>query len=61
MPDGMVDYIDLYQKLLEKDIEVFLFVGNMDAKDGPYGVQEWMKKLKWEYMGKYRLFSGFIL
>jgi carboxypeptidase C (cathepsin A) len=48
--DGMLQYIDEHQTLLENDITVLLFVGQFDRKDGPFGVQEWMKKLKWDKM-----------
>lgn len=58
LPDGMVSYVDLYQKLLEEDLQILLFVGNMDRKDGPVGVQEWMKKLNWEYMDDFHASSG---
>jgi len=48
--DGMLRYIDQHQKILDNNITLVIFVGQFDRKDGPYGVQEWMKKLKWDGM-----------
>lgn len=46
--DGLIRYIDEHQKILDNNITLLVFVGQFDRKDGPYGVQEWMKKLKWD-------------
>jgi carboxypeptidase C (cathepsin A) len=51
--DGMLRYIDEHQKILDNDITLLIFVGQFDRKDGPYGVQEWMKKLKWDGMSAF--------
>ena len=59
LPDGMIDYIDLYRKLLDNDVPILLYVGNMDVRDGPYGVQEWMKKLKWKYIDEFHASSRY--
>jgi carboxypeptidase C (cathepsin A) len=48
--DGMLRYIDEHQKILNNDINLLIFVGQFDRRDGPYGIQEWMKKLKWDGM-----------
>lgn len=39
--------------LLDNNVDVFLYAGNMDMVDGPYGIQEWMKKLKWSHMTEF--------
>jgi len=53
MGDGMVRYIDEHTKILDHNITLLIFVGQFDRKDGPYGVQEWMKKLKWRGMKEF--------
>lgn len=50
MGDAMNRYIDHHKKILDNDIELLIFVGQFDEKDGSYGVQEWMKKLDWDKM-----------
>lgn len=57
MPDGMISYVDLYDKLLEDGLPILLFAGNMDRRDGPVGVQEWMKKLTWKYINDFHASS----
>ena len=52
--DGMLRYIDEHQTILDNNITLLLFVGQFDRQDGPYGVQEWMKKLKWEGMNDFQ-------
>ena len=51
--DGMIRYIDQHQKILDNNITLLIYVGQFDRKDGPYGVQEWMKKLKWGEMDNF--------
>ena len=51
--DGMIRYIDEHQKILDNNITLLIYVGQFDRKDGPYGVQEWMKKLKWSEMDNF--------
>ena len=46
--DGMLRYIDEHQKILDNNITLLIFVGTFDRQDGPYGVQKWMEKLKWD-------------
>ena len=50
MPDALKVYIDDHQKILDNDITLLIYAGNFDKIDGPYGIQEWMKNLKWEGM-----------
>ena len=49
----MIDYVDLYQDLLEAELPILLFVGNMDRNDGPVGIQKWMQKLQWKEMEEF--------
>ena len=51
--DGMVRYIDEHQKILDNNITLLLFYGQFDNHDGPYGAQEWMKKLNWSSIDEY--------
>ena len=55
--DGMLIYIDEHQKILDNNITLLIFVGQFDRKDGPYGVQEWMKKLHWDGMSDFHASS----
>jgi hypothetical protein len=48
--DDMIRYINEHQKILDNNITLLIFVGQFDGLDGAYGVQEWMKKLKWDGM-----------
>lgn len=57
MPDGMISYAYLYDKLLEDGLPILLFAGNMDRRDGPVGVQEWMKKLTWRHINNFHASS----
>lgn len=50
LADGMISYVPVYKRILDSRIPVLLYVGNMDRRDGPFGVMEWMKKLKWRNM-----------
>jgi hypothetical protein len=57
MPDGMISCVPLYDKLLEAGLPILLYVGNMDRKDGPVGVQEWMKKMTWTHIDAFHASS----
>ena len=51
--DVMNGSIAEHQYILDNDIPMLLYIGNMDQLDGPYGVQKWMQKLEWEYMPEF--------
>jgi cathepsin A (carboxypeptidase C) len=51
--DGMIRYIDEHQKILDHGLTLLIFAGNFDNRDGPYGIQQWMKKLKWSEMTEF--------
>ena len=51
--DGMVRYIDEHQKILDNNLTLSIFIGQFDMRDGPYGIQEWMKSLKWSEIDKF--------
>ena len=57
MPDALNVYIEDHKKILDNNITLLLFVGQFDKKDGPYGVQEWMKKLDWEGIDEFHASS----
>lgn len=49
----MIRYVDQHQKILDNNITLLIFAGNFDGRDGPYGIQEWMKSLKWGHMSDF--------
>lgn len=48
--DQMIDRIAEHQKILDNNITLVLFYGQFDLRDGPYGAQEWLRKMKWDGM-----------
>ena len=51
--DKMLVYVDEHQTILDNNITLLIYAGQMDSWVGPYGIQEWMKKLKWNEMDNF--------
>ena len=49
----MIRYIDQHQKILDNNLTLSIFIGQFDMRDGPFGIQQWMKKLKWSEIGNF--------
>ena len=51
--DIMLLYVDQHQTILDNNITLWIYVGQFDSLVGSYGVQEWMRKLKWSEMNNF--------
>ena len=51
--DKMVRYVDQHQTILDNNITLCIYAGSFDSIVSPYGIQEWMKDLKWNEMNNF--------